>query len=77
MFFDVDLFLISYFKGRKVECLIEGNGEKTVIIMSGMGGSIYEWMDIADEVSQYAKVIVIHRPALEIVNLILKEAIHL
>jgi pimeloyl-ACP methyl ester carboxylesterase len=51
-------------EGRKVECLIEGNGEKTVIIMPGMGRSIYEWMDIADEVSQYAKVIVIHRPGI-------------
>jgi pimeloyl-ACP methyl ester carboxylesterase len=46
---------------RKVECLITGKGEKTVVIMPGMGGNIYEWMDIVDEISQYAKVIVVHR----------------
>lgn len=46
---------------RKIECLITGKGEKTVVIMPGMGGNIYEWMDIVDEISQYAKVIVIHR----------------
>lgn len=49
-------------KGRKVECLIKGNGEKTVVIMPGMGGSIYDWIDIVDVISQYAKVIAIHRP---------------
>lgn len=49
-------------EGRKVECLIEGNGKKTVVIMTGMGCSIYDWIDIADEISQYAKIIVIHRP---------------
>ena len=49
-------------EGRKVECLITGNGEKTVVIMPGMGGSIYDWIDIVEKISQYAKVIVIHRP---------------
>jgi pimeloyl-ACP methyl ester carboxylesterase len=49
-------------EGRKVECLITGNGKKTVVIMPGMGGNIYDWIDIAEEISQYAKTIVIHRP---------------
>lgn len=48
-------------KGRKIEYLITGKGEKTVVIMPGMGGNIYEWMDIVDEISPYANVIVIHR----------------
>jgi pimeloyl-ACP methyl ester carboxylesterase len=49
-------------KERKVECLIKGNGEKTVVIMPGMGCSIYDWIDIVDEISEHAKVIAIHRP---------------
>ena len=48
-------------EGRKVECLITEKREKTVVIMPGMGGNIYEWMDIVDEISPYANVIVIHR----------------
>lgn len=49
-------------EGRKVEYLITGDGENTTVIMPGMGGSIYDWMEIVDEISQYSKVIVIHRP---------------
>jgi len=48
-------------EGRKVECLITEKREKTVVIMPGMGGNIYEWMDIVSEISPYANVIVIHR----------------
>lgn len=32
-------------EGRKIECLITEKREKTVVIMPGMGGNIYEWMD--------------------------------
>lgn len=45
----------------KLECLIEGKGEKTVVIMPGMGCNIYEWLDIVEDISQYSKVIVVHR----------------
>ncbi|MEG2290636.1 MAG: alpha/beta hydrolase [Clostridium sp.] len=46
---------------RNLECLIEGEGEDTVIIQPGMGCSIYAWMNIVKEICKYAKVIVIHR----------------
>jgi len=48
-------------EGRKLEYLIKGDGKKTVVIMPGMGGSIYDWINIIDEISLYAKVIAIHR----------------
>ena len=48
-------------QGRKLEYLIEGNSKKTVVIIPGMGGSIYEWMNIIDKISLYTKVIAIHR----------------
>ncbi len=47
---------------RKVEYLIKGNGKKTVAIMVGMSCSMYDWLDIVDDISKYARVIVIHRP---------------
>ncbi|WP_035290428.1 alpha/beta hydrolase [Clostridium sp. KNHs214] len=53
---------LSTIKGRKIEYLITGSGENTVVIMLGMGCSMYAWLDIADEISKYAKVIIIHRP---------------
>ena len=46
---------------RNIECLIEGEGKNTVIIFPGMGCSIYSWMDVVNDISEYAKVIVIHR----------------
>lgn len=45
----------------KLECLIAGTGKKTVVIMPGMGCNMYEWLDIVEIISQYSKVIVIHR----------------
>lgn len=48
-------------EGRKLEYLIKGYGKKTVVIMPGMGGSIYDWINIIDKISLYAKVIAIHR----------------
>ncbi len=44
-----------------LECLIEGTGEKTVVIIPGMGCSFYSWLDIVEEISKYAKVVSIHR----------------
>lgn len=44
-----------------LECLIEGTGEKTVVIVPGMGCSFYSWLTIADEISNYAKVVSFHR----------------
>lgn len=46
---------------RNIECLIEGEGKNTVIILPGMGCSIYSWMNVVNDISEYAKVIVIHR----------------
>ncbi|GAA0774935.1 alpha/beta hydrolase [Clostridium subterminale] len=48
-------------EGRKLEYLIKGYGKKTVVIMPGMGGSIYDWINIIDKIFLYAKVIAIHR----------------
>ncbi len=48
-------------EGRKLEYLIKGNSKKTVVIMPGMGGSFYEWINIIDNISLYTKVIAIHR----------------
>ncbi|WP_291564854.1 MULTISPECIES: alpha/beta fold hydrolase [unclassified Clostridium] len=53
---------LTEIEGRKVEYLIKGNGEKTVAIMVGMGCSIYDWLNIIEDISQYANVIAIHRP---------------
>ena len=53
---------LTEIEGRKVEYLIKGNGEKTVAIMVGMGCSIYDWLNIIEDISQYAKVIAVHRP---------------
>lgn len=47
---------------RNVECLIKGEGKNTVIILPGMGCSIYSWMSVVNDISEYSKVIVIHRP---------------
>lgn len=47
--------------GRMVEYFIKGNGEKTVLISPGMGGGVHHWLDIVDEVSKIATVIVTHR----------------
>ncbi|WP_291581923.1 alpha/beta fold hydrolase [Clostridium sp. UBA6640] len=44
-----------------LECLIEGTGEKTVVIVPGMGCSFYPWLSIANEISKYAKVVSFHR----------------
>lgn len=46
---------------RNIECLIEGEGENTVIILPGMGCSMYSWMSVVNDICEYAKVIVIHR----------------
>lgn len=56
--------MISSFKvgQRNVEYLIEGSGAKTVAIMVGMECSFYDWLDIAYELSKYARVIITHRP---------------
>lgn len=47
---------------RSIEYFIKGEGKKTIAIMVGMGCSLYDWLDIAEEISTYAKVIIIHRP---------------
>lgn len=49
---------------RYVEYFIKGEGKKTVAIMVGMGCSLYDWLEIAEEISKYAKVIIIHRPGI-------------
>ncbi|WP_291573248.1 alpha/beta fold hydrolase [Clostridium sp. UBA4548] len=46
---------------KKLECLIAGSGKRNVVIMPGMGGSIYHWLSIIEEISQHAKIIAIHR----------------
>lgn len=48
--------------GRKVEYLFTGNGENIVIIMPGMGGCIYDWLEIVNEISNFTRVIITHRP---------------
>ncbi|GAA0126269.1 alpha/beta hydrolase [Clostridium sp. CTA-19] len=47
--------------GRKIECFIKGNGKKTILIMPGMGSGFHHWLDIINEVSKIATVIVVHR----------------
>lgn len=47
---------------RNVECLIDGEGENTVIIIPGMSCSMYSWINVVKDICKYAKVIVIHRP---------------
>nr|WP_027632080.1 alpha/beta hydrolase [Clostridium hydrogeniformans] len=48
--------------GRKVEYLFTGNGEDIVVIMLGMGGCIYDWLEIVNEISSFTRVIITHRP---------------
>ncbi|WP_454054723.1 hypothetical protein [Clostridium sp. Marseille-Q7071] len=42
---------IASIERRKAEYLIKGNGEKTVAIMVGMGCSIYDWLNIIEDIS--------------------------
>lgn len=44
-----------------LECLIEGAGKKTVVIIPGMGCSFYSWLHIAEELSNHARIISFHR----------------
>lgn len=59
----------------KLECLIAGVGKKTVVIMPGMGCNMYEWLDIVEIISQYTKVIVIHRAGVGNSELTIEESI--
>ncbi len=48
---------LTEIEGRKVEYLIKGNGEKTVAIMVGMGCSIYDWLNIIEDISQCKRLV--------------------
>ncbi|WP_020060555.1 alpha/beta fold hydrolase [Bacillus sp. 123MFChir2] len=48
--------------GKKVEVLITGQGKQTVVIQTGMFCSFYNWIEIANELSSYYKVVLFHRP---------------
>jgi hypothetical protein len=56
------LFQLIELDNQKLEVLIRGDGEKVVVIQTGMYCSIYDWMDIIDELSKWSKVIAYHRP---------------
>lgn len=47
---------------EKIEVLAKGVGDKVVVIQTGMYCSIYDWMEIIDELSKWTKVIAYHRP---------------
>lgn len=47
--------------GKKTEYYINGNSDKTILIFPGMEGNIYDWLDIAEEISKNFTVILIHR----------------
>ena len=49
---------------RKVEYLMVGKGTNVVVIVPGMGCSIYSWLNVVDEIKKDAKVIVFHRSGL-------------
>ncbi|MFI8708665.1 alpha/beta fold hydrolase [Bacillus sp. NPDC077411] len=56
MITQVDVF------GKKVEVLITGEGTQTVVIQTGMFCSFYNWIEVANELSPYYKVVLFHRP---------------
>ncbi|MEI4800928.1 alpha/beta hydrolase [Bacillus sp. FJAT-51639] len=56
MITQVDVF------GKKVEVLITGEGTQTVVIQTGMFCSFYNWIEVANELSTYYKVVLFHRP---------------
>lgn len=47
---------------EKIEVFAKGVGDKVVVIQTGMYCSIYDWMEIIDELSKWTKVIAYHRP---------------
>lgn len=47
--------------GKKTEYYINGNSDKIILIFPGMEGNIYDWLDIAEEISKNFTVILIHR----------------
>ncbi|MBU5427182.1 alpha/beta hydrolase [Tissierella pigra] len=58
----INIIKLANINGRKVEYLFKGKGENIVVIMPGMGGCIYDWLEIVDEIEKYVQVIIIHRP---------------
>lgn len=48
---------IASIERRKVEYLIKGNEEKTVAIMVGMDCSIYNWLNIIEDISQCKRLV--------------------
>lgn len=46
---------------RSIEYMIEGQGETTVVIIPGMGCSIYSWINVVKDIAKSARVIVFHR----------------
>lgn len=42
--------------------LITGEGTQTVVIQTGMFCSFYNWIEVANELSPYYKVVLFHRP---------------
>ncbi|WP_242224104.1 alpha/beta hydrolase [Bacillus cereus group sp. BfR-BA-01380] len=47
---------------KKVEVLITGQGTQAVVIQTGMFCSFYNWIEVANELSPYYKVVLFHRP---------------
>lgn len=47
---------------KQIEVIIKGSGKQTVIILTGMACSIYDWVDIIDELSSSCRVVIYHRP---------------
>jgi len=47
---------------KQIEVIIKGSSNPTVIIITGMACSIYDWIDIVDEISIDSSVVTYHRP---------------
>lgn len=47
---------------KQIEVLIKGSGKRTVLILTGISCSMYDWLEIVDQVSIDSRVIVYHRP---------------
>lgn len=47
---------------KQIEVIIKGSGNQTIIILSGMACSIYDWIEIIDEISLDSRVVIYHRP---------------
>ncbi|CAM4320576.1 alpha/beta hydrolase [Bacillus manliponensis] len=52
---------VNVFK-KEIEVYITGNGQKTLVIQTGMSCSFYDWIPIAEQLSTNYKVVLFHRP---------------